>query len=557
MSRQAAEANGEDAAELSVEPERAPARRNETKLQEKKRKREEEKAIAKIKASKQFQRRRRGYEADDLTDEDEAARAIFHENLAPLPGQIENCELCETRFTVTAYSRTGPNGGLLCPKCSKELDKEEGAKKRKKSNVNKAKRREKESQKLDGTFRLGAKDLMTLCIETLAKNVDLAEDFGDLPPRLIDKLAAILSKNRLINSSVLDLFLKTGGDTVTVYDGAKLNSDDYLRILQTVPNLKHLRLHVAIQFKNHVMDYLIGCPIKLESFSISGANLIDDERWNSFLLEKGRHLRTLKVHWTDGHFGDEQLALLKAACPDLVRLKVSHNQKITDEGIKHVADFPNLEHLSLEVYKPTSSEAYVEVLDNIGEKLRTFSLEAVPYIDDSVLEAVHENCLHLSKLRLTENETFTDAGFAYLFSNWLNPPLTYIDLHACRHLESAVPRENPDNIGLCSAGFEALMAHSGSALIKLNVYSCRHISRESFENVFGADKTYPELKDIDVSFCSDVNDFVVGCIFRACPNLKTLKIFGNMQVKDVKVPKGRILIGMPNAMGMQIEGEDD
>jgi DNA repair protein RAD7 len=36
--------------------------------------------------------------------------------------------------------------------------------------------------------------------------------------------------------------------------------------------------------------------------------------------------------------------------------------------------------------------------------------------------------------------------------------------------------------------------------------------------------------------------------------LKTLKVFGNFGVKDVKVPKGRILIGVPNALGMQIEG---
>ena len=40
---------------------------------------------------------------------------------APTPGQIENCEICNKRFTVTPYSKSGPNGGLLCPKCAKEL----------------------------------------------------------------------------------------------------------------------------------------------------------------------------------------------------------------------------------------------------------------------------------------------------------------------------------------------------------------------------------------------------------------------------------------------------
>jgi DNA repair protein RAD7 len=418
-------------------------------------------------------------------------------------------------------------------------------------------RRQVASRLLDGTYRNGAKDLMTLCIETLAKNVELAEDLGDLPPKVVDKLAAILSKKRLMTSNTLDLFLKTGGDTVTIYDGAKLSSDDFTRIFQMMPNLKHLRTRNSIQFKNKVMEYLIGCPIELESFSIHGANLIDDERWNTFLLEKGRHLRALKVHHTDGHFGDEQLELLKVTCLDLNRLKVSHNQKVTDEGLKHIAFLPNLQHLSLELYKPTSSPPYVEILTSIGNGLHTFSLETIPDLDDSVLSAIHENCISLSKLRLTDNETFTDAGFVSLFTNWSNPPLSYIDLHKCRHMESAVPRDNPDGIGLCSSAFEALMAHSGSQLTHLDIHACRHISKASFETVFSSEKQYPELKHIDVSFCWGVDDFVVGCIFRSCPALKTLKVFGNFGVRDVRVPRGRILIGMPNAMGMQIEGEDE
>jgi DNA repair protein RAD7 len=101
------------------------------------------------------------------------------------------------------------------------------------------------------------------------------------------------------------------------------------------------------------------------------------------------------------------------------------------------------------------------------------------------------------------------------------------------------------------------MAHSGLTLKHLNVHSCRHISREAFENVFAEDKTYLEMQEIDISFCQSVNDFVVGSIFRSCPNLKTLKVFGNFGVKEVKVPKGKILIGVPNALGMQIEGTEE
>ncbi|KAF4627014.1 hypothetical protein G7Y89_g11139 [Cudoniella acicularis] len=555
-SQQAAEADSNEPS-ASEEPEPSRARRNETKAQTNKRKKEEEKAIAKIKASKQFQRRRRQYGSDEeMSDEDEAARAIFEESMAPLPDQKENCENCDKRFTVTPYSRKGEDGGLLCPECTKELDKEEGAAKKRRKTAAGRQRRQLQSNLLDGIYP-GAKDLMTLCIETLAKNVDQAEDLGDLPVTMVDRLAAILSKKRLVKSSTLNLFLRPGFDTVTIYDGSYLSSDDYIRIFQYTPTVKHLRLKNAVQFKNVVMDHLLATDVQLETFSIHGANLIDDERWDQFLTEKSAELRALKVYHTDGHFGDEQLEVLSKTCPELKRLKVSHNQKVTDEGIKHIAKLTNLQHLSLEIYEKTSSKPYVEILNGVGPGLRTFCLGTVHYIDDSVLDAIHENCQNITKLRITDNEVLTDAGFEKLFTNWYNPPLTYIDLHKCRHIDAAEPRENPNNIGLGSKGFEALMQHSGKTLKYLDINSCRHISLESFERVFAEDKKYLELKMINLSFCQAVNDLVVGYIFRSCPNLKTLVVFGNFGVRDVRVPKGKILIGVPTALGMQIEGTED
>jgi DNA repair protein RAD7 len=398
---------------------------------------------------------------------------------------------------------------------------------------------------------------MTLCIETLAKNIDQAEDFGDLPAALIDRLAAILSKKRLLNSNTFQLFLRPDRDTITVYDGANLSSDDYIRIFQIVPKIKHLRLRNAIQFKNKVMDHLLATVVELESLSLHGANLIDDERWDRFLKEKASQLKALKVYYTDGHFGDEQIELLAKTCPDLMRLKISHNQKVTAAGLKHIAKLTKLTHLSLEIYQTTSSAPYIEIINSIGRALRTLSLGTVHYINDTVLDAIHENCRNISKLRITDNEVLTDEGFAKLFTNWCNPPLIYIDLHKCRHIDAAVPRENPNGIGLGSLGFEALMDHSGKTIKYLDVHSCRHISLESFEKVFAAEKKYLDLTEMNISFCQSVNDFVVGLIFRACPNLKTLKVFGNFGVKDVRVPKGKILIGVPNALGMQIEGTDD
>ncbi|PBP25152.1 DNA repair protein Rad7, protein [Diplocarpon rosae] len=532
-------------------------RKKETKAQEAKRKKEEQKAIAKIKASKTFQRKRRQIALDsDATDEDAAARADFEQLGAPIHGQMENCEVCRKRFSVTAYTKPGPEGGLLCSKCCKDMDQEAGAARKKRKVAAGRSRRQIQSNLLDGIYP-GAKSLVTLCVETLAKNIHMAESFGDLPPVLVDRLAAILSKKWLVDSTTLDLFLRPGADTVTVYDGSKLTSDDYIRIFQIVPTVKYLRLRNAVQFKNKVMDHLLGTTVELESLSLHGANLIDDDRWNRFLTQKGTHLKALKIYHTDGHFGDPQLERLITTTPQLERLKICHNQQVTDAGLSHIGSLPTLEHLSLEIYKPTTTGPYVSIVNSIGPGLRTLSLRTVHHLSDDLLVAIHTHCRSLFKLRLTDNEVFTDAGFASLFTNWRNPPLVSVDLHKCRHLDAAAPRVNVANIGLCSAGFTALMAHSGAALRSLDVHSCRHISREAFETVFAPGALYPELRELNLSFCQGVNDLVAGLVFRACPRLKTLKVFGNFGVRDVRVPKGRILIGVPNALGMQIEGTEE
>jgi DNA repair protein RAD7 len=442
-------------------------------------------------------------------------------------------------------------------KCSKELDREDGAARKRRKTAQGRARRQIQSNLLDGIYP-GAKDLMSLCIETLARNVDIAESLGDLPAPLVDRLAGILSKKRMVNSTTFNLFLRPGAENVTCFDGAKLSSDDYIRIFQIVPTVKHLRLRNAVQFKNIVMDHLLGTVVELKTFSLYGANLIDDDHWNQYLETKGSHLTALKIYHTDGHFGDKQVELLPKACPKLQRLKISHNQQVTDAGITPIGELKKLEHLSWELYnKGIESDPYIKVIENIGKQLRTLSLSTIPELSDSVLDAIHNNCRNIFKLRLTDNHVFTDQGFARLFTNWKNPPLIFVDLHKCRHIDASQPRTNTDGIGFASTGFKALMEHSGSALKYLNVHSCRHISLEAFEAIFAKDKIYPELLRIDFSFCQSVNDFVVGSIFRSCPKLKTLKVFGNFGVKDVRVPKGRILIGVPNAMGMQIEGTED
>lgn len=88
-------------------------------------------------------------------------------------GQLDNCAICEKRFTVTGYTKAGPQGGLLCPKCSKDVDKSDETKKPTKTKVrNRHKKRQLRSDMLDGRHKRGARSLVDVCIQVRSSLVD-------------------------------------------------------------------------------------------------------------------------------------------------------------------------------------------------------------------------------------------------------------------------------------------------------------------------------------------------------------------------------------------------
>lgn len=103
-------------------------------------------------------------EEDDIFDTELALREYKKSKI--VPGQLENCAICSKRFTVTNYTKAGPNGGLLCIKCAKTVDKDEDkGKSKKKPTENNHKRRQMRSNLLDGMVQRGAKSLTQLCVQ--------------------------------------------------------------------------------------------------------------------------------------------------------------------------------------------------------------------------------------------------------------------------------------------------------------------------------------------------------------------------------------------------------
>ncbi|KKK24117.1 DNA repair protein [Aspergillus rambellii] len=514
----------------------------ETPEQKKKRKRKETAALAKIKQSKEFARRkgRRTGEPDD--DDDFIAREMMYERSRPMPGQLENCEACSKRFTVTPYSKTGPNGGLLCAKCSKELtDKQKKAQPKKRGP--RTGRRQNQSDLLDGISQYGALSLAEMCTKKVADNINDIEEFGDLPWQLLRRLSQILSKRRVMTPRTLNLFLRPDLGFIDIYDSAKLETDDFQKIFTFMPALTHVNLRFAGQLKDRVVEYMLDRDLKIKHLQLDAANLVSDSSWRRLFEKFGGQLETLKLSNLDFSLDDETVQTLCKFCTGLRRVKLDHCWKISDSSLEAIANLPLLEHVSLKFVQNTNPEHLRELVSKAGPNLRTLSLDGFPKSDDGLLETIHDKCQALSKLRFSNNSVCTDQGFVKLFENWSNPPLEFVDLSSTRDVDNSSPDGPTDATGLASHGFTALMQHSGSLMQKLNIASCRHISYAAFDAVFSEGKSYPHLKELDVSFHTVLDDYLVGRIFQCCPAMQKLVAFACFNVRDARVPRGVALIG--------------
>jgi len=336
----------------------------------------------------------------------------------------------------------------------------------------------------------------------------------------------------------------------------ELETEDYIRLFSVVPRVQNINLRNAGQFKDEVIDYIIERNVPIRTLQLEAANLVTNGKWIEFFEQCGPRLESLKLSWLDYSMDDEAFMSLVRYCPRLKRLKLKKCFRLGDTALGAISELKQLEHLSLRFPTTTSPGPLAKLTSSVGSGLRTLSLENFNDADDDVLSKIHTSCAQLSKLRFTENDYCTDAGFVALFTEWSNTPLIFIDMSSNRSIDYSAPDGPEEPVGLASAGFEALMDHSGYRLERLDISSCRHIDYESFSKIFDGMHIYPFLKDINISFLTKIDTAIVAGMFRSCPELVKVTAFGCFNVTDVAVPKGVALIGVPNAQDTIVQEGD-
>lgn len=342
----------------------------------------------------------------------------------------------------------------------------------------------------------------------------------------------------------------------TLNHALELEVEDYKKLFSIVPKVQKLNLQNAGQFKDEVIDYILERNIPLQQLQLEAANLVSNEKWVEFFERSGYRLESLKLSWLDYSMDDDTFKHLIRSCPNIRRLKMKKCFRLGDPSLGAISELKHLEHLSLQIPLSPSSIATSELIQSVGSNLRTLSLENFDDADDDVLASIHSSCNSLNKLRFTQSDICTDLGFVSLFKNWTNPPLSIIDLSGNRSIDYAQPDGPDEPTGLASAGFLAMMNHSGPQLERLDISSCRHITYKTFADVFDGKRQYPNLQEINISFLTRVDTMIVAGMLRSCPQLVKIGAFGCFNVKDVAVPRGVAIIGLPNAQDSIVQEGD-
>jgi len=322
-----------------------------------------------------------------------------------------------------------------------------------------------------------------------------------------------------------------------------------------MPRLTRLNLRFTTPMKDPIFEYMMDRDMEIKDLHLDGPNLVTDACWRQLFMKLGHRFQSLKLWNLDDAFDDETAKVMCNHCPNLQRLKLKFLYKTGNGTLEAISTLKFLEHLSLQFLKETETDPkhLLEIITSAGPRLKTLSLEEFEFADDSLLQLIHEQCHSLTKLRLTKNCTFTDKGLAALFTNWSNNALTYVDMNSLRDVDMTNPNGPEEPIGLASAGFVALMEHSGWKIQHLNIASCRHISYQAFEQVFAEGKVYPDLKYLDISFSPVVDDYLAQCIFRSCPVLQRLVVFACFKIRDIHIPRELAVIGTVGA-NLKIDG---
>ncbi|EPY51606.1 Rad7 Rhp7 [Schizosaccharomyces cryophilus OY26] len=450
-------------------------------------------------------------------------RAGFSYKSRENAGKLDFCVHCQCRFTITPYSKySEKENGWLCYPCSR------GVEEQKVPEVHTRKRRAMTRKKAAAATmdeELNVPKLQDLCIRIIAEYIHDIEALGDIGQINMNKISQIISKNRSLDDTTVQLFLTGDQTELKLYDCSKLTVEALLQIVQYCPHLHTLHLTYCGQMKDEVLELYSEKLTELKDFSIKGAFLVSTDTWISFLKKRGPQLTRLEITDT-AKVRPPVINTIVDYCPNLTSLTLSRIFYMDDECVRLLSGCKNLKTLRIESPGDVVTDGSIlDVLNQIGSGLQTLSLAGCCKLTDELLrQGIGPCCGRLRNLDLTALSELTDDEAASMFGNWnIQSGLENLSLRRC--------------LGLGDRTVRAVLVNSGHSLSSLDLNGLSYVTHNSLQYL--ATFPLPKLQTLDVSWIRDMNDKLVCEFEENKPTLEKLLVWGN---NHVLMPTKRLLL---------------
>lgn len=238
----------------------------------------------------------------------------------------------------------------------------------------------------------------------------------------------------------------------------------------------------------------------LTHIDLLGPFLVRKEAWQQFLT--GRKLISFKITQSPRFDVECLQTLLDTSRDTLEELRLCEVGQLDDAFLEELkGSFSSsgsseyiLHHLDLSLPSTScSSEALIGLLETLGPGLEYLDLSGHDAVGDDLFTlGIQPHTTKIHTLIMSRLLELSDEGIAAFFQGWENHALTHIDLSRTPNLSSLT--------------LDALLDHSGSALEQLNINAWKETSQDSLASIAVKAR---ELRKLDVSWCREVNDFVL------------------------------------------------
>ncbi|KAI6129766.1 RNI-like protein [Pisolithus croceorrhizus] len=459
-------------------------------------------------------------------------------NSKPPVGSFESCAKCTKQFTVTRYTvAADPPPGYLCHDCVKAAGidpfKKPVAPKKRKLNTDKRDFVNFEERRLP--------TLVSLCVELVSKHIDDIEALGNIGSVNMDEISKALAKNRSLNSQNAHLFYDVRNKALRFYDATHLTPPAFTTLAGLNPNLAHLHLDFCGRLTSPVLECFASSLPHLTSITLLGPFLVRVEAWIEFFRSKP-DLRSFRITQSP-RFDSSCARQLAESCTKLEELQLREVGLLSDEFIEPLCALSPLKVLDLA--NPgigIDEDGWIKLLKRHGRTLETFNPSwHTGFTGAALRRGLGKHARLLSELILEGCESLADEDVARFFRHLANNTDEQESVEDTMDTTNDVSRVedastfNPPlrvlslarNDVLSDATLTALLEHSGSSLTCLSLNGLRSLSTDALVLL----KCAVGLRRLDLSWCREVDDFVMKEIVSAMPKLEEVKLWGCSRVK--------------------------